>query len=136
MKSLTVLKAKRYGVYTCHTDLSLREAARKMVDEDISSLVVVDDAVDSSGVLLGILTRVDLMRARQQRDDWGDLTVGNVMSPDVVAVSPEDTLDTVMTLLLERHIHRVVVVREEENGPHPVAVLSAADIVYHMAREI
>ncbi|MEZ4833194.1 MAG: CBS domain-containing protein [Caldilineaceae bacterium] len=61
--------------------------------------------------------------------------MGSAMSADVVAVSPEDTLDTVMSLLLERHIHRVVVVREEDNGPHPVAVLSAADVVYHMARE-
>ncbi|MCB0115015.1 MAG: CBS domain-containing protein [Caldilineaceae bacterium] len=131
MKTLTVLKAKRYGVYTCHTDLTLREAARKMVDQDISSLVVVDDG----GVLLGIVTRVDLMRARHAGENWGDVTVGSAMSADVVAVSPEDTLDTVMSLLLERHIHRVVVVREEDNGPHPVAVLSAADVVYHMARE-
>jgi CBS domain-containing protein len=131
MKTLTVLKAKRYGVYTCHTDLSLREAARKMVDEDISSLVV----VDGDGVLLGILTRVDLMRARQSHDDWGSLGVGSVMSPDVVTVRPEETLDTVMALLLDRHIHRVVVVRQEDDGLHPVAVLSAADIVYHMARE-
>lgn len=131
MKTLTVLKAKRYGVYTCHTDLSLREAARKMVDEDISSLVV----VDGDGVLLGILTRVDLMRARHSHDDWGNLGVGSVMSPDVVTVRPEETLDTVMALLLDRHIHRVVVVRQEADGLHPVAVLSAADIVYHMARE-
>ncbi|MBI1298686.1 CBS domain-containing protein [bacterium] len=131
MKTLTVLRAKRYGVYTCHMDLSLHEAARKMVDEDISSLVVVDD----DGVLLGILTRVDLMRARHHSDDWGSLSVGSVMSPNVVTVHPEETLDTVMALLLDRHIHRVVVVREEADGVHPIAVLSAADIVYHMARE-
>ena len=131
MKTLTVLKAKRYGVYTCHIDLSLREAARKMVDEDISSLVV----VDKGGLLLGILTRMDLMRARHSHDNWGNLSVGSVMSLDVVTVRPEETLDTVMALLLDRHIHRVVVVRQEADGLHPVAVLSAADIVYHMARE-
>jgi signal-transduction protein with cAMP-binding, CBS, and nucleotidyltransferase domain len=103
-----------------------------MVKEDISTLVVVDD----SECLLGLITRIDLMRVRYQRDDWQDQTVGSAMTREVVTVSPQDTLETVMTLLLERHIHRVVVVREEESGLHPVAVLSAADILYHMAREI
>ncbi|MEZ4833195.1 MAG: CBS domain-containing protein [Caldilineaceae bacterium] len=38
-----------------------------MVDQDISSLVVVDDG----GVLLGIVTRVDLMRALSRRRKLG-----------------------------------------------------------------
>lgn len=131
MKNLTVLKAKRYGVYTCGVETTLKEATRIMVGEDISSLVVVNDAE----CLLGLITRVDLMRVRYERDDWQEQTVGSAMTRDVVTVSPQDTLATVMTLLLERHIHRVVVVREEKNECHPVAVLSAADILYHMARE-
>ncbi len=131
MKNLSVLKAKRYGVYTCTPETTLSEATHRMVDRDISSLVV----VNQTGVLLGILTRVDLMRARCLHDDWSSQTAGDVMSTDVVTVTPADTLDTVMTLLIERHIHRVVVVRPETDGPHPIAVLSAADIVYHMARE-
>jgi CBS domain-containing protein len=131
VKNLTVLKAKRYGVYTCRAETTLKEAARMMVGEDISSLVVVDDAER----LLGLITRVDLMRVRYERDDWQDQTVGSAMTREVVTVAPQDTLETVMTLLLERHIHRVVVVREEKSGRHPVAVLSAADILYHMARE-
>jgi signal-transduction protein with cAMP-binding, CBS, and nucleotidyltransferase domain len=132
VKNLTVLKAKRYGVYTCKAETTLGEAARTMVKEDISTLVVVDD----SECLLGLITRIDLMRVRYQCDDWRDQTVGTAMTTEVVTVSPMDTLDTVMALLLERHIHRVVVVRQEKSGLHPVAVLSAADILYHMAREI
>jgi signal-transduction protein with cAMP-binding, CBS, and nucleotidyltransferase domain len=131
VKNLSVLKAKRYGVYTCRAETTLGDAARTMVKEDISTLVVVDDRE----CLLGLITRIDLMRVRYERDDWRDQTVGNAMTTEVVTVSPMDTLDTVMALLLERHIHRVVVVRQEENGAHPVAVPSAADILYHMARE-
>lgn len=131
MKNLTVLKAKRYGVYTCRTETTLMEATRMMIGEDISSLVVVDDAE----CLLGLITRVDLMRVRYEHDDWQDRTVGSAMTREVVTVTPQDTLETVMTLLLDRHIHRVVVVRQEPSGLHPVAVLSAADILYHMARE-
>jgi signal-transduction protein with cAMP-binding, CBS, and nucleotidyltransferase domain len=131
VKNLTVLKAKRYGVYTCKAETNLGKAARTMVKEDISTLVVVDD----SDCLLGLITRIDLMRVRYHHEDWRDQTVGKAMTTEVVTVSPMDTLDTVMALLLERHIHRVVVVRQEQSGLHPVAVLSAADILYHMARE-
>ena len=42
----------------------------------------------------------------------------------------------VANLLLEHHIHRVVVVRDE-NGKHkPVAVVSDTDLIYHMVKEI
>ena len=131
MKNLTVLKAKRYGVYTARGEDTLQEAARKMAGEDISALVVVDEG----GCLQGIITRVDLMRVRYARDDWANLTVASALSDEVVTVSPQDTLADVMALLLERHIHRVVVVRQESSGLYPVGVLSAADIVYHMAGE-
>jgi CBS domain-containing protein len=40
----------------------------------------------------------------------------------------------VMELLLNRHIHRVVAVEAVDGRLKPRGVLSAADIVYHMAR--
>jgi CBS domain-containing protein len=52
-----------------------------------------------------------------------------------VTVNLDETLQTVMELLLDRHIHRVVAVSREPGGVRPVAVLSAADIVYHMANQ-
>jgi signal-transduction protein with cAMP-binding, CBS, and nucleotidyltransferase domain len=131
VKNLTALKAKRYGVYTCQPQTTLREAARTMVGEDISALVVVDD----KGCLEGIITRVDLMRVRYHQEDWADKLVASAMSSEVVTVSQQDTLAAVMALLLERHIHRVVVVRQEKTGLFPVSVLSAADILYHMDQE-
>jgi signal-transduction protein with cAMP-binding, CBS, and nucleotidyltransferase domain len=131
VKNLTALKAKRYGVYTCQPQTTLREATRIMVAEDISALVVVDD----DGCLEGIITRVDLMRVRYHQEDWNDKPVGSAMSSEVVTVSQQDTLEKVMALLLERHIHRVVVVRQEKTGLFPVSVLSAADILYHMDQE-
>jgi CBS domain-containing protein len=43
LQQLTVLDAKRYGVYTCGGDATLQEAAVRMVEEDVSALVVVDE---------------------------------------------------------------------------------------------
>lgn len=130
MKNMSVLEAKRFGVYTCQGSDTLRSVAEQMTDRDVSALIVVDDA----GVLQGIITRTDLVRACCQRDDWGEQPAEAYMSTNVVTVEPSDTLERVMNLLLDKHIHRVVVVQNQKGQPKPIAVLSAADVIYHMVR--
>ena len=130
MKTLSVLEAKRFGVFSCQSHTTMGEAARQMADRDISCLVVVDD----DGYMEGIITRTDLMRACVETEAWRETPVNDFMNRAVVTVSTEDTLDTVMRILVSKRIHRVVAIQEEEGRPWPMAVLSAADIVYHMMR--
>ena len=130
MKDRTVLQAKRYGVFSCTGATTIAEAARVMAGEDVSCLVVVDDA----GYLEGVITRTDLLRARSEGEDWATKAVKDYMTEDVVTVEPEDRLNRVADLLLDQHIHRVVVVQKEDGRRRPVAVISAADIVYDMAK--
>jgi signal-transduction protein with cAMP-binding, CBS, and nucleotidyltransferase domain len=131
MRKLSVMQAKRFGVWTIAPDLCLKDVARQMLDHNISALVVVDD----EGFLEGVITRTDLVRAAYQRDDWHKLPVQDWMIRNVVTVGLEDEMEKVMGLLIENHIHRVVAVEMEGGRPRPVAVLSAADVVYHMAQE-
>ena len=132
MRDLTVLQAKRYGTYTCTSRDTLLEAAQRMVDEDISCLVV----VDSGGFLEGILTRSDLLRAYISDIQWGDLPVEEYMSREVVTVLPQDHISHVAHLLRERQIHRVVIVQNEHDKMRPVGVISDSDMVYHMVRNV
>jgi CBS domain-containing protein len=129
---LTVLEAKRFGCHSCTPDTLLGEAVRQMVDQDISCLVV----VDHGGYLAGIITRNDVLHGYLAHADWEQLPVGNCMSSEVITVLPEDKLSAVAQLLIEHHIHRVVVVREENGKQRPVAVVSAADLLYHLRKEI
>jgi CBS domain-containing protein len=128
----TVLESKRFGCYTCHPDTPLVAAVKKMVAEDVSCLVV----IDPDGDLAGIITRNDVVRGYMENDDWQSVPVGEFMTQGVITVVPEDLLNTVANLLLEHHIHRVVVVREEDDKPKPVAVVSSSDLIYHMMKEI
>jgi len=128
----TVLEAKRFGCYTCYPDTPLVEAVKKMVAEDVSCLVV----IDPDGYLAGIVTRNDVVRGYMGGDDWQSVPVGQCMTESVITVVPEDLLSTVADLLLEHHIHRVVVVREEQGKAKPVAVVSSSDLIYHMMKEI
>lgn len=129
-KGRTVLEAKRYGVYSCYRNTPLLEVSRKMVTEDISSLVILDD----DGYLTGIITRTDLVRAYLENEDWEKLPVSAYMSSNVVTVSTKATLLEVAKLLLENRIHRVVVIREENNKNRAVAIVSDSDLVYHMIK--
>jgi signal-transduction protein with cAMP-binding, CBS, and nucleotidyltransferase domain len=125
----SVIEAKRIGVFNCHVGCKLVEAAALMRKEDISALVVVDD----DGCLAGIISRVDLLRAWMNSPGWQNETVQAYMNPEVISVTPETRLFEVARLLLEQHIHRVVVVRSEGDKISPISVVSAADLIYHMA---
>jgi CBS domain-containing protein len=128
---LTVLEAKRFGVFSCSQDCLLSEAARRIIEEDISTLVV----VDQEGCLAGIITRTDFLKAWLDSADWGSETVGKFMNPNVVTVGPQTRLSKVAELLLDRQIHRVVVIRDEDGKKRPVSVVSATDLVYHMVND-
>ena len=130
LKEIPVLKAKRFGVYTCHENSSLREAAKLLDQRNISSLVVVGD----EGELCGIITRFDLVRACYNSASLKGLSVKEYMNPNVVTIGLDGTLQQVMELLIEGHIHRVVAVREQDGKVIPMGILSDADLVYHMAQ--
>ena len=131
MRNLSVLQAKRLGVYTIGPDEDLMHTARKMQEHNVSALVV----TDAEGYLTGVISRTDLVRACLEHPDWSLLRVRDCMSTAVVTVELDDPMLRVMELLVDHHIHRVVAVERHNGKPKPMAVLSAADVVYHMAQD-
>ncbi len=131
-KGRTVLQAKRYGTSTCTAHTPLSTVARRMDNDDISSIVVVDD----QGYLVGIITRTDLLRAMVDGEEWGTHSVADYMSERVITVAPTTLIMDVAELLLKHHIHRAVVVEEQDGKHRPLAVVSASDLVYHMVKDI
>jgi DeoR family transcriptional regulator, catabolite repression regulator len=131
MKSRTVLQAKRLGIVSCRESDLLEAIAERMADDDISALVV----TTPQGYLLGIISRSDLLRAYVEAPDWRTEPVGRFMTREVVWVTPDTLLSEAARLLLGRHIHRVVVVRHEEDGLRPIAVVSDSDLVCDMVAD-
>jgi CBS-domain-containing membrane protein len=124
-------------------ETKIAEAARLMLQHRISGLPV----VDASGAIVGIVTEGDLVRrseigTERHRARWVELligpgrlardyvdaharTVGDVMTADVVAVSPGATLPEVVRLMEKHHVKRVPVV---ENGGL-VGIVSRANLL-------
>lgn len=128
----TALEAKRYGVFTSESSVNLAEAVRHMVVEDVSALVI----TDADGYLTGILSRTDVIRAAIQYQDWQERLVEEFMNTNVVTVPIQATLRDVAEILLDHRIHRVVVAREEDGKKQPLSIISAADIVYHLTKDL
>ncbi len=131
MSEPTVLQAKRLGVYTCQAHETLLAVAQRMVDEYVSALVVVNDRQE----LAGVVSHTDLLRARLKSADWGAERVVDYMTRDVVTVATTNTLTDATRLMIEKQIHRVVVVRADGNQKIPLGVISTADLVYHMVQQ-
>jgi CBS domain-containing protein len=120
------------GVIACPANATLFDAARMMDEEDISSIVLVDDA----GYLRGILTRTDILRAALERpDDWQHCACPAWMTRHVVTAPPTATLEEAARLLQQKHIHRIVITENDGTGDVPLAVLSARDIIYHLVHK-
>ena len=109
-------------VKTVGRDLALTELERQLVDAGISGCPVVAE----SGDVVGVVSARDVLAHMCEKDaQERQLTVADMMSTDVVAVSPEAPLHEVAALMTEKKIHRILVLEDKKL----VGIVSSSDIV-------
>jgi len=101
---------------TINIKTNVPDALQLMAKRKLKRLLVVDD----SGNLMGIVSRVDVLRAIGRASAVTEAlpelpqgikhTAGEVMFQDVPTASPEDTLDAVLEKIVATPLRRVVVV--------------------------
>jgi CBS domain-containing protein len=102
--------------------MTVREAARLMDEEDVGSLPVVDDGER----LIGIVTDRDVaVRVVARGLDSDTTVVGDVASRDVVALTPDHDLDDALRLMAKEQVRRVPIVAGEDQL---VGMLAQADV--------
>lgn len=114
-------------VITIHPETSVQEAAQLLDQYRISGLPVID-ARDS---LIGIITEADIIGKvnRYGLLDQDGLRVADIMSREVITVDEDTPVGDIATLLTERKIKRVPVVRQGR----VVGIVSRGDIVHAVA---
>jgi CBS domain-containing protein len=101
-------------------DASIVEAARLMRDHGIGDVIVTDGERPQ-----GIVTDRDIVvRAVAEGSDPGQVRVEDVLSGDLAAVTPDDSVERAIALMREKAIRRVPVV---ESG-RAVGVISIGDL--------
>lgn len=128
----TVLEVMTPDPILVHADDPLQSAARLMEENEISGVPVVDE----DGSLVGVLAESDLVRARATEHlwaQWPGLTVRHLMHAPALTACPDMDLEEAATLMERAHVHRLIVVDEDQTTP--IGILSTSDLVRAMVGE-
>lgn len=127
MSVKTVKDIMHKGVIACHPNTAATEVVRVLADTEVHAIVV----TTPDGDLAGIISHMDVIP--HYGEPLEGKTAADIMTRHVITASLDNTVTEAMKLMVEKHIHRVVVVESETNGVRiPVGVLSTTDIVREM----
>ncbi|MFC7075681.1 CBS domain-containing protein [Haloarcula halophila] len=113
-------------VTTVAADASAESVAEQLLDEGISSVVVVDD----ENRIEGILTSTDFVRIAAQGGRPSAVTVADHMTTDVVTTSVNESIERVADLMIEEGIHHVPVVDDTEGV---VGIITTTDLTAYLS---
>ncbi|MDQ6975678.1 MAG: CBS domain-containing protein [Mariprofundaceae bacterium] len=135
----------------CLLETPVQEIIKRFSDEQLTGILVVDHEEH----LCGIITESDLVeqqaklhvptaialfdmilplgeeRFEQELKRLQALEASNLMVKNIVTVSPDDSLDTIASLMSEVHIHHLPVIE----GDSVVGIISRHDVVKALAKE-
>jgi len=123
LQNTAVREIMHRGVITCAPSTPLKEVARVMNATDVHALIVVDER----DVVLGVVSHMDMLRGFGK--DLHDQTAGDIMTSEVLSISPETRVAEAVELMLKHRVHRLLVAREEGGEKIPVGILSTTDVI-------
>jgi CBS domain-containing protein len=105
---------------------SVQEAAKKMKDKNVSSLVV----VDANGKLEGLVTERDLVR-KVCINDIRTSTVANkeIMSSPLITIDSNSSPSVAAHMMLQTNVKHLLVV-DKSNANKPVGIITPVDLRY------
>jgi CBS domain-containing protein len=121
MKTARQLLDGKPGIVAIAPHESVFAALERMAEHDIGALVVLEGAV-----LVGMLSERDYARkvillGKSSRD----IRVSEIMTPRVVCVGPDHTVDQCMAVMTEKRCRHLPVIE----GDRVIGVLSIGDLV-------
>jgi len=135
-------------VISVKNETTIEELARLLIDHKISGTPVIDD----DNKLIGIVTENDLIKKNKRFHiptivrlfdayfllDSGKVedeikkmvatTVGEICTKKVVSISEDSTLEEIATIMAEKHIHLLPVLKDNE----VIGIVGKADVVRSM----
>jgi CBS domain-containing protein len=131
MRHKLVRDVMHRGVITCGADEPVIDVARRLREYAINAIFV----LDHSGRAEGVISQTDLARAYVQ-GGWEHRTADEIMTPEVVTISGEIPLNVATQIMIDKHIHRLLIVQGGLTPNRPVGVLSLSDVVREMASSL
>lgn len=116
-----LLREKGTQVYTTSPDATVYDALGQMAEKNIGALLVFDD-----DRLVGLISERDYARKVVLKDKFSrETAVSDIMSRDVVTVSPDKNLEECMEVITARRVRHLPVVEDDQ----VLGIISIGDIV-------
>jgi len=116
-----LLQDKGYEVLSIEPDKSVYDAMQLMTTRNIGALLVLE-----AGKLIGIITERDFSRNAKILDKpLRDVRVEEIMSSQVVHVSPDDTTENCMRLITKMRVRHLPVMENDQI----IGIISIGDLV-------
>ena len=124
MAAVTIesLMADKNGeIWSVTPDATVYEAIQKMEEKEIGALAVIEDQK-----LVGIISERDyarkvILKGRASRDT----AVSEIMTDNVITVSPEQNIEVCMVMMTQQHIRHLPVVQDGQM----IGMISLGDVV-------
>lgn len=149
MRPITASDLMNPGVLTVQEDMNVRELASFLMENEISGAPV----ADAQGRLVGVVSLTDIaaLASGESRStgeegssffgrDWEDdgleeedvedlpldgARVADIMNPKIYSVREDATVPEIASLMLNGHLHRVLVTREDR----AVGIITTSDLL-------
>ncbi len=108
MKVAEILKAKGNNIFSITSDYTVYDALKVMGEKNIGALLVIENQQ-----LIGIISERDYARKIILKGKSSqDTLVKEIMTKEVISVSPGDKIDKCMELMSEKHIRHLPVMQD------------------------
>jgi signal-transduction protein with cAMP-binding, CBS, and nucleotidyltransferase domain len=106
-----------------------KDAAKKMMDKNVSSLLV----VDHDNLTVGIVTERDIVRGVCIHDgNSKDFKVHHVMSSPVSSIDPDSSVEAAASMMLQEKVRHLVV----KDGDRLVGIITATNFIDYLDDEL
>ena len=128
MKIRQILQGKTVNaLYSVGSDETVLDALRLMADKNIGAVLVIDQ-----NVLTGIFSERDYARKIILKDRHSDDTrIADVMTPNVITIEPDQTMEECMVIMSDKHIRHLPVMDKGEL----IGIISINDVVSAIIRD-
>jgi CBS domain-containing protein len=125
IQDVFVARLMSTDLHTVTPDTLVEDAAAVLLDNDISSVLVVDD----DGELVGILTSTDFVDIVAKSQPKAETTVERYMTRDPITAGAQDGVAAVAETMLEHGFHHVPVV----DGGTPIGIITTSDFAAYVS---
>ncbi|MES3159949.1 MAG: CBS domain-containing protein [Halorubrum sp.] len=112
-------------LHTVTPDTPVEDAAGVLLDNDISSALVVED-----GHLVGILTTTDFVDIVAKSQPKAETTVERYMTTDPVTADAQDTVAAIARTMVDEGFHHVPIV--DDDGT-PIGIITTSDLAAYVS---